>query len=109
MVLAAQIVALRLPQAARELQLVPGRQFRTDLAWPDRLIFAEVDGGEWTQGRHGRGRGMQEDSVKWNALTLEGWTGFRFVGSQVRNGYAAQVLEQALGPRAAAGSGRTLR
>lgn len=37
---------------------------------------------------------MQTDCEKWNRLMLDGWTGFRFTGSQVRSGYAIQILEQ---------------
>jgi len=95
-VLLAQIRALRLPEPIRDGCFVPGRKFKTDLAWPDRLLFVELDGGEWTHGRHGRGTGMANDCLKWNALVLEGWTGFRFVGSQVRSGLAIATLERVL-------------
>lgn len=94
--LAAQVTAFGLPEATREAQLVPGRKFRTDLSWPDRLVAVEVDGGEWGLGRHGRGIGMRADCEKANALTLAGWAVFRFVGSQVQSGYAVDVLRAAL-------------
>ena len=92
--LLAQIVAVGLPQPVREFRPFADRRFRIDLAWPDQLIFAEVDGAEWTYGRHSRGAGMQTDCEKWNRLTLEDWIGFRFTGSQVRNGYALRTIEQ---------------
>lgn len=40
------IRAERLPEPVREFPaLAPRRKFRLDLAWPDRLLFAECDGG----------------------------------------------------------------
>jgi len=96
-VLHGQIRALRLPDPVRELRPFADRRFRLDLAWVDRLLFAEVDGGEWMGGRHGRGAGMARDCEKWNRLTAEGWTGFRFTGSMVRSGEAVNFLEQVFG------------
>ena len=95
-VLAFHIRALNLPAPAREHHPFADRKFRLDLSWPDRWLFAECDGGEWTHGRHGRGRGMQTDCEKWNLLTLAGWRGLRFVGSQIRSGYAIEIIERAL-------------
>lgn len=88
-----QVRAMRLPEGVREyLALAPARKFRCDLAWPDRKLFVEVDGGEYIQGRHSRGYGMASDSEKWNLLTLAHWRGFRFTGGQVRSGFALDIL-----------------
>ncbi len=92
--LALHCQALKLPAPVREYGAIPGRRFRLDLAWPDRWLFAEVDGGEVMAGRHNRAAGMLSDCEKVNLLTLAGWRGFRFVGLQVRTGAAINVLEQ---------------
>ena len=96
--LLAQIRALRLPEPIREYRPWTDRKFRIDLAYVDRKIFIEVDGGEWANGRHSRGAGMQTDCIKWNRLTLEGWSGYRFTGSMVRSGAALALLEQVVQP-----------
>ena len=62
------------------------------MAWPERRIFAECDGGEWVKGS-ARRHGGATDCERWNALILAGWTGYRFVGSQVRSGYALKILD----------------
>lgn len=91
-----QILAVRLPEPQREYRPFPDRRFRIDLAWVDRLMAVECDGGEWNHGRHGRGAGMASDCEKQNRLMLEGWACLRFVGSQIRSGYALRTIEQAL-------------
>src|SRR5271154_3249002 len=92
--LAQHVRAVHLPPCEREYRAIPDRKFRTDLAWPDRKLWVEVDGGEFMDGRHSRGLGMIADCEKHARLTLLGWTGFRFVGTQVRNGFALWCLEQ---------------
>lgn len=67
-----------------------------DLAWPAAKLLVEVNGGEWTQGRHARGQGMIDDYAKWNAATLLGWRVLLFAGTQVKNGIAVKVIHQAL-------------
>lgn len=94
-VLAGQCRTVRLPAPQREYRPWKDRRFRIDLAWPEMMLYAECDGSEWTHGRHGRGAGMRADCEKGNRLALEGWTGFRFVGSQVKDGTALAVLERA--------------
>jgi very-short-patch-repair endonuclease len=85
-----------LPAPERDQQLVLPRQFKSDLCWRDRHLFVECDGAEWSSGQHARGQGMTDDCVKWNLLTLDGWRGLRFTGSQVKSGYALATLERAL-------------
>ncbi len=99
--LLSQIRALRLPLPEREFRPWMDRRFRIDLAWPAAMIALEVDGGEYSHGRHGRGAGMQTDCEKQNRLALEGWAVFRVTGSQVRSGYAASLVGQVLSLSAA--------
>jgi hypothetical protein len=53
------------------------RRWRFDIAWPDQKIALEVEGGAYTQGRHTRGKGFEEDCRKYNAAALDGWLVFR--------------------------------
>lgn len=90
-----QLKATGLPLPVREFQPFSDRQFRLDCAWPDRRLFVECDGGEWLRAV-GRRHGGASDCARWNALVLAGWRGLRFVGSQVKSGYALDVLTAVL-------------
>jgi len=94
--LAAYIVLAGLPAPARDQELLAPRRFKTDLCWRERKLFVECDGAEWAAGQHARGRGMADDCEKWNLLTLAGWRGLRFTGSQVKSGAALATIERAL-------------
>lgn len=55
-----QIRARRLPLPVREHVFHPVRKWRLDLAWVDRMLFVECDGGEFVtgaKGKHGGARG----------------------------------------------------
>lgn len=91
-----QIRALRLPEPVREFRPFADRRWRIDCAWPTLLLGAELDGAEHQFGRHARGKGMANDAAKFNRLQLDGWVMLRFVGSQVRSGYAIETIREAL-------------
>lgn len=93
--LAFQLKASDLPRPEREYQPFPDRRFRLDCAWPDRRLFVECDGGEFLR-VVGRRHGGAKDCERWNLLTLAGWRGFRFVGSQVKSGEAVDILARVL-------------
>jgi very-short-patch-repair endonuclease len=84
------------PLPLREYVAIPGRKFRCDLAWPDRKLCVEVDGGEFMRGRHTRGAGMASDCEKHNLLVLAGWHTLRVTGGQVKDGSALAVVIEAL-------------
>lgn len=90
-----QLRAMRLPMPTREFQPFADRKYRLDLAWVDRLFFVEADGGEFLKAS-ARRHGGAHDCERWNRLTLEGWAGLRFVGSQIRSGHAIRILETVL-------------
>lgn len=81
---------------AGELVFAPPRRWRFDLAWPDRLLAVEVDGGVWTQGRHTRGAGFVADCEKLNRAVVLGWRVLRFPGPHIKNGAAIRVVKEAL-------------
>lgn len=98
-VLVSQLKAKHLPLPVREYRFdgLGGRRWRLDCAWLQWLLAVEVNGSEFTQGRHNRGLGMANDFEKLNAALLDGWAVLLFTGSQVRNGYAIELLEKVLG------------
>ena len=96
--LAFQVKALGLPAPVREYRFDASglRRWRFDAAWPADMVAAEVNGAEWVRGRNNRGSGMAKDFEKLNTATLQGWAVFQFTGSQVQDGSAIKVLEEAL-------------
>jgi len=71
------------PRPETEVRFHETRKWRFDCAWPDKMIAAEVAGGQWVGGRHFRGTGFQNDCEKYNAATEKGWRVFRFSTSMV--------------------------
>ena len=86
-----------LPGPQMEYRFDDTRRWRFDFAWPDCRLAVEVNGGEWSEGRHSRGSGVAGDYEKLNAATIAGWRVLQFTGSQVRDGTAINTIRQALG------------
>ena len=91
-----QITAAGLPTPVRELRFAPPRRWRFDVAWPERLLAVEVDGGSWVGGRHTRGVGFESDCRKLNTAVLLGWRVLRVTPGMVASGEALDVIAQAL-------------
>jgi very-short-patch-repair endonuclease len=91
-----QIRAAGLPTPVAEHRFHPVRKWRMDLAWPDRMIAVEVDGGTWIGGRHSRGKGFEADCEKQNAAATLGWRCFKFTTAMVKSGAALNTLTAAL-------------
>lgn len=62
-----------LPEPTFEHRFHPTRKWQLDLAWPDRRVCVEVQGGIWTGGRHTRGAAMLKEWEKLNELAGLGW------------------------------------
>lgn len=79
----------------REHVFCPGRKFRFDFAWPDKMIAVEIEGGTaFGKSRHSRGKGFETDCVKYNIAARLGWRVLRFTTSMVIEGLAiTYVLE----------------
>jgi hypothetical protein len=56
-----------------EFKFHPYRKWRFDLAWPDRKLALEVQGGIFSQGRHTRGAAMLKEWEKLNSAACLGW------------------------------------
>lgn len=87
--------ACGLPDPVQEHRFDQTRRWRFDLAWPDRMLAVEVDGGTWTGGRHTSGTGYERDAEKLNAAVLAGWRVLRFTTGMVRQG-AAETIRAAI-------------
>lgn len=72
----------KLPQFVREYRGIPGRMFRFDFAFPEDRIAVEIHGGNWTGGRHTRGKGFETDLEKKRLAILHGWRVLEFTASE---------------------------
>lgn len=80
----------------QELVFAPPRRWRFDLAFPEKKIAVEVEGGIYIQGRHSRGAAFEKDCEKYNRAAMMGWTVLRFGPKAVRSGDAANTILEAL-------------
>jgi very-short-patch-repair endonuclease len=101
--LAFQIKAAGLPAPEREFRFHPTRRWRLDLAFVDRKIAIELNGGIWMRnpdgtagGAHSRPRNILRDMSKGNALQEAGWRLYQFTPHQVTIGEALKVMERVL-------------
>ena len=94
--LALQCRLAALPEPTTEYRFAPPRKWRFDFSWPAVKVALEVEGGVFVAGRHSRGSGMVKDMEKYNAATLAGWRVFRVTPTQVADGSAVTLIEQAI-------------
>lgn len=66
---------------ASEHRFHPTRRWRFDLAWPDRKLAVEVDGGQWMAG--GGRHNSDADREKLNAAAIAGWRVLRYSPRQL--------------------------
>lgn len=79
-----------------EYRFDPERRWRADFAFLDARLLVEVEGGQWTNGRHSRGAGFENDCEKYNAMTLQGWRLLRFTTGMVEDGRGIGVIKDYL-------------
>lgn len=91
-----QIRLAGLPVPEREYRFHQTRQWRFDLAWPEKMFAVECDGGTFSRGRHTRGVGFQNDCIKCNTAAVMGWKVLRFTTAMVEDGSALCEVEKAL-------------
>ena len=84
------------PGVRRRLKEAGLKDWRFDFAWPERMFAVEVEGGNYSGGRHTRGKGFEEDCHKYHHAMALGWTVYRCDGSLVRSGQAATLIERIL-------------
>ena len=84
--------------AVREYRGIPGRMFRFDLAWVNKMIAVEIEGGIWMETKTGRSKGhahpvrFLSDIEKYNLAACHGWSVYRFTPGQVRDLSAVAFL-----------------
>lgn len=93
-----QIKALKLPAPKVQYRFHPLRKWSFDFAWPDRMLYLEVEGGIWIRGggRHNRASCFEKDAEKYNEAALLGYRGLRVTTQQVTSGVAVMLVERAL-------------
>lgn len=92
-----EIKVLGWPLPLREYRFDKVRKWRFDLAYPEKSIAIEIEGGVFLRkGGHTSGVGYTKNLEKYNAATLAGWKLFRFTPAHIKSGYAREILEQAL-------------
>ena len=91
-----QLRAAGVPAPEREHVFARPRRFRFDLAWPERLLAVEVDGGAWSAGRHVRPQGFERDCEKSCIAAAHGWRVLHVTGAMVESGEAVGFVEAAL-------------
>lgn len=73
-----------------------GRRWRFDLAWVDRFICVEVQGGAFVQGRHVQGTGFEKDCEKFSTAAALGWRLLPVTPRMIRDGKALTLVLAAL-------------
>ena len=89
--------AARLPMPVAEFKFHPTRRWRADLAYPDKMILIECEGGSWSGGRHVTGQGFEDDCQKYAEAAVLGYRVLRFTGKQIRAGYATDCIRRMVG------------
>ena len=91
-----QIQAAGVEMPEFEFRFHDKRKWRSDFAWPDRMLLAEYEGGVYTNGAHVRGKHFESDCEKYSKASLLGYRVLRFTYDMVRSGMALDMTERAL-------------
>lgn len=91
-----QIRSLNLPKPVLEHRFHETRKWRWDLAWPEFKVAVECEGGVYTQGRHTRGKGFENDCEKASEGAAAGWLLVRATGDQIDQGKAVIWVQRTL-------------
>lgn len=95
---ALQLRAARLTDGlAREYRFMPGRRYRFDFCWPEKMLAIELNGGIWTGGRHTRGKGYESDCLKTLEAVLLGWRVIPATPSMVKGGTLLNAVATLIG------------
>lgn len=74
-----------LPAPEREYKFFTTRKWRFDFAWIAERIAVEIEGGNFTRGRHTRPIGFEQDCEKYNSAVMAGWRVLRFTPRMLAN------------------------
>jgi hypothetical protein len=97
LLMAEQLRQARIAFSAEVVSASP-RRWRFDFAIDDTVspIAVEIEGGTWSYGRHTRGKGYEDDLVKYNEAAVRGWVVLRFTTEMVEDGRALATIERAI-------------
>ena len=87
-----QITNQSLPLPEKEFQFHPTRKWRFDYCYTKQKIAFEIEGGVYSGGRHTRGKGYEDDCVKYNWATLMGYRVFRVTSRLIVDGHLSMLL-----------------
>src|SRR5262245_56603344 len=71
------------PVPEAEYVFAPPRCWRFDLAWPERYLAVEIEGGNFRQGAHVQGARLRAEYEKLNEAALRGWVVLLVLPEQV--------------------------
>ena len=91
--LSKQLDALKI-EYTTEFRFHPERKWRADFRIDGYPILIEVEGGIWSQGRHTRGKGFEEDCEKYNQAAILGYHVLKGSTQQVKSGKLIADIEQ---------------
>ena len=91
-----QVIDWGLAHPQREYRFDPTRRWRFDFAWPEKHIAVEIEGGQWVNGRHSRGKGFEADCRKYLAALIQGWTVVRATPAMINDGSVIQFVSNTL-------------
>lgn len=80
----------------REFRFHPSRRWRFDIAWPERKIAVEIEGGIYANGGHNRGAHIESDCEKTSEAAAMGWRVLRVTRKMIEDGRALSLIERAL-------------
>lgn len=86
----------RLPTPETAYKFHPTRKWEADFAYPRYRLLIEIEGGEWTQGRHSRAKGFINDCEKYAEAQILGWRVLRIPGTWVHDGTGVGYLDRLL-------------
>jgi very-short-patch-repair endonuclease len=73
------------PELTPEYVFMPPRKWRFDFAHVPTLVCVELEGGVYSNGRHVRPEGFENDCLKYNKATADGWAVFRLTAKMLRD------------------------
>ena len=91
-----KVAGLLIPE--EEYKFLPDRRFRFDFAWPAWKLAVEIEGATWSGGRHSRGKGFENDCIKYNLAVRDKWRVLRFTTQMVKDGRAIMFVGKVMEP-----------
>lgn len=82
------------PEPLRQHQFDEVRKYRFDFCWQPQRLAVEINGGQFVNGGHNRGKGMQSDLEKKRLAISQGWRVMEFGTEDMA--CPVQVAEQVL-------------